>query len=75
MMEGLKNKIKSKINLAYEHITNGYKMDLFVMGLSFIGWAFLSVITLGIVYVFWYDPYKQNTDAALYAELSQNSYV
>ena len=28
MMEGLKNKIKSKINLAYEHITNGYKMQI-----------------------------------------------
>jgi hypothetical protein len=27
-MEGLKNKIKSKINLAYEHITNGYKMQI-----------------------------------------------
>lgn len=28
MMDGLKNKIKSKINLAYEHITKSYRMQI-----------------------------------------------
>lgn len=37
-------------------ITNGHKGDLFVMYLSFIGWAFLAAITLGIGYL-WLLPY------------------
>ena len=48
---------------------NGHKFDAFVLDLSFIGWILLSIITLGIVGVFWYNPYKYNTDAALYLAL------
>ena len=54
---------------------NGNKWRAFLLDLSFIGWIILSAITLGIVYVFWTGPYMENTDAALYLELSkqQNS--
>lgn len=45
---------------------DGNKWNAFILDLSFIGWALLSIITLGIVGVFWYFPYKYNTDAALY---------
>lgn len=51
---------------------DGHKWHAFVLDLSFIGWAILSIITCGLVGIFWYDPYKQNTDAALYLELSKN---
>lgn len=37
-------------------ITKGHKMDLFVMGLSFIGWAMLASLTFGILYI-WLMPY------------------
>ena len=44
----------------------GHKWNAFVYDLSFIGWFFLSFITLGIVGIFYVNPYKHNADAALY---------
>ena len=41
-------------------MTNGYKMDLFVLGLSFIGWTLLCSITLGIALI-WVAPYMYAT--------------
>ncbi len=49
-------------------MTNGHKMDLFVLGLSFIGWAFLCVITFGIASI-WVTPYMQATYANAYKSL------
>ena len=43
----------------------GHKWNTFVYDLSFIGWFLLSVITVGIVGLFYVNPYKQNADAAL----------
>ena len=51
---------------------DGQKFDAFVLDLSFIGWIILSVLTLGLVGVFWYSPYKYNTNAALYLVLKKN---
>ena len=51
---------------------DGQKFDAFVLDLSFIGWFILSVLTLGLVGVFWYSPYKYNTNAALYLVLKKN---
>lgn len=50
-------------------MTSGYKWDLFVLDLSFFGWAILSAFTLnilGIVYVF---PYYMATKAFTYEYL------
>ncbi len=41
-------------------MTNGHKMDLFVLHLSFIGWILLIVVTLGIAAI-WVTPYMQAT--------------
>lgn len=41
-------------------ITNGHKMDLFVLGLSFIGWSILGAFTFGILYI-WLIPYMEVT--------------
>ncbi len=41
-------------------MTNGHKMELFVLALSFIGWAFVGAITLGIAFI-WITPYMQAT--------------
>lgn len=47
---------------------DGYKGDLFMLGLSFIGWDMLNLLTLGIG-SFWLSPYKEATYAAFYREL------
>ncbi len=48
----------------------GHKMDLFLLSLSFIGWAILSVITLGIGSL-WLTPYLQTSYAAFYETLKK----
>ena len=46
-------------------MTEGHKFDLFVLGLSFFGWALLCVITLGIAAI-WVTPYMAATYANAY---------
>ena len=43
----------------------GHKLDAFVLGLSFIGWAILGALTLGILYI-WLFPYMQLTFTKFY---------
>ncbi len=47
---------------------HGHKMDLFVLGLSFIGWAILGAITLGIAYI-WIVPYMSATMINFYNDI------
>ena len=49
-------------------MTDGHKMELFVLGLSFIGWALLGSITFGIAYI-WIIPYMQATYVNAYNSL------
>jgi len=49
-------------------ITKGHKWDLFVLDLSFIGWAFLCIFTLGIG-SFWLDPYIRMSKVNAYHAL------
>lgn len=44
----------------------GHKWRTFVLDLSFIGWDILSVLTLGLVGIFYANPYQCATDAELY---------
>ena len=48
---------------------NGHKWEYFVMGLSFLGWILLSALTLGILSVFYVDPYMRSSFAEYYLEL------
>ena len=48
---------------------NGHKCEYFVMGLSFLGWILLSALTLGILSVFYVDPYMRSSFAEYYLEL------
>lgn len=50
----------------------GNKWNTFVLDLSFLGWNILSAITFGILGVFYVEPYKMLTDAALYEQLKRN---
>lgn len=47
----------------------GNKWRAFVLDLSFLGWIFLSVVTLGLVGIFHAGPYQLMTNAALYETL------
>lgn len=47
---------------------SGYKMKLFLLDLSFIGWALLSIITLGLGF-FLLFPYVYTSHAAFYEDL------
>ncbi len=49
-------------------MTYGHKMELFELGLSFIGWYFLGIITFGIAFI-WIIPYRQCTYANAYHSL------
>ena len=49
-------------------MTSGHKMDLFVLGLSFIGWMLLGYVTFGIAYI-WVGPYIQATYTNVYNSL------
>mgnify|MGYP004447036191 CR=1 FL=1 len=44
----------------------GNKMAAFILDLSFLGWIILSVLTLGILGIFYVNPYVHATDAELY---------
>ena len=46
----------------------GHKLDLFILGLSFIGWFLLSILTLGIGFL-WLMPYMASANAAFYEEV------
>ena len=51
---------------------NGHKWDAFVLDLSFLGWILLSVLTVGILTIFYVGPYINATDAELYEAISRN---
>ena len=48
-----------------KEMMHGNKMDLFLLHLSFIGWALLCVLTLGIGYL-WLVPYMNASYASFY---------
>ncbi len=50
-------------------IMNGHKAELFVLHLSFIGWAFLSSFTCGILLILYVGPYMQTAIVGYYCEL------
>ena len=47
----------------------GNKWRVFVLDLSFIGWFILSMLTCGLVGIFYVNPYVYGTEAALYNAL------
>ena len=67
------NPEKSSIECLKESaaMMKGYKFEYFVLYLSFIGWFILSVLTLGIGFL-WLVPYYQVTTANFYLELKNN---
>lgn len=54
------------------NMTKGYRMDIFVLGLSFIGWILLVPFTLGILMI-WLYPYMMITMILAYEELKKTA--
>lgn len=55
--------------LKSEEMMYGNKWAAFVLDLSFIGWGLLSILTLGLLQIFFVVPYKCATNAELYEVL------
>lgn len=54
-----------------KEMMEGYKMKLFLLYLSFIGWALLSILTFGIGFIL-LIPYMQTTAVNFYDELKSS---
>ena len=54
-------------------VMDGHKWDLFLLDLSFIGWALLCILTLGIGFL-WLQPYIMTSHAIFYKELKAELY-
>lgn len=54
-------------------MTQGYKADIFVTMLSFLGWLILSAFTFGILEIVYVGPYMNTTLAGVYEELKNNA--
>ena len=52
-------------------IMKGYKMDMLVTNLSFLGWAILNSMTFGII-GFWVMPYMNLTSVNVYLALTRD---
>ena len=63
--------VRKAMNLSKE-MTKGQKGNLFVMGLTFIGWILLTAITLGIAGLY-AMPYMQMSFVNAYHDIKQNA--
>lgn len=57
-----------------QQLMKGHKWDLFVLGLSFIGWQILASLSLGIGF-FWLNPYMNAAYAAFYREITTSAFI
>ena len=51
-------------------LMDGHKFDYFYLMLSFIGWWILSILSLGIGFI-WLMPYMETASAAFYADIKE----
>ena len=54
-------------------LTNGYKGELFVFMLSYLGWMLLSSLTFGLLYIFYVGPYMLVSFGGYYEELKRRA--
>ena len=66
--------LKDQPELANNAAMDGNKMKLFLLDLSFIGWAILCLFTFGIGFLF-LQPYVKSAHAAFYEDLKAQTVV
>ena len=54
-----------------KEMMDGYKMKYFLLQLSFLGWALLCILTLGIGFL-WLVPYIQVSNAIFHDDIKAN---
>lgn len=59
---------------ASKQMMEGNRWRLFCLNISFIGWSFLCIFTLGIGFL-WLKPYMEASYAAFYEELKREQFV
>lgn len=72
IMHDNKNLKPSQAKKISSLMTNGYKSELFVLELSFIGWYFAGAMTLGLTYIYAL-PYMNTVRAMYYENLKSNA--
>ncbi|MDT2597958.1 DUF975 family protein [Enterococcus dongliensis] len=70
-LTGEKPKVLDTITASRQLMT-GHKGRLFWLDITFIGWYLITVLTVGIAYL-WVAPYISATKAAFYNDLQKNS--
>lgn len=50
-------------------MTDGHKMDIFIMQISFIGWIILSCFTFGMLQILYVQPYMMAANAFAYEQI------
>lgn len=53
---------------------DGHKFESFILGWSFIGWDFLNALTVGILGIFYVNPYKHATYAEFYTAIKAEAF-
>ncbi len=56
-------------------MTDGHKMDIFIMQMSFLGWIILSCFTFGILTIFYVQPYMMAANAFAYEQIKADAFV
>lgn len=56
-----------------QEMMKGKRWQAFLLDLSFIGWIFLGILTLGILMCFYVSPYIDATKAELYKEIKNQT--
>ena len=58
-----------------KQMMDGEKMNAFLLGLSFLGWVLLGVMTCGLLNIFYVNPYIYLTNAQLYLALRPKAFM
>lgn len=72
LAENPKAKRKETFKLS-KQMMKGNKWKTFILDMSFFGWNFLSVLTGGLLSIFYVNPYNAATIAELYSTLRQDA--
>lgn len=62
---------KDQVFAMSKQMMDGNKWNAFVLDLSFLAWDILGVCTVGVLNIFYIEPYKRLTDAGLYQKLKE----
>lgn len=60
---------KSEAKRLSKAIMDGNKFELYILEWSFVGWELLTIFTMGLLNIFYVNPYKQATYAEYFSQL------